>query len=150
MEPTIPDPFVNRGTFYQILDHTADLGIRVFGNSLPELFANAGFSLFDLIADPGSVDVDGTVSFTVEGNDWPDLMVNYLRELLYLWSGEEKLVCGIRLRKLSEYQLTAEIDFAYYDPKRHRIRQEIKAVTYHGIRVERCGQKIFSEIILDI
>jgi SHS2 domain-containing protein len=150
MNTTVPASFSQPGTCYEILPHTADLGFRVFGNSLPELFSNAGFSLFDLIADTRCLSADGTTFFSVEGNDWPDLMVIFLRELLYLWSGEEKLVCGIRVREISEYHLTAEIDFAYYDPDRHRIRQEIKAVTYHQIRVERRGDIFFSEIILDV
>jgi SHS2 domain-containing protein len=135
---------------YEIIPHTADFGIWVFGASIPELFCNAGYALADLITETDRVSVAGVMTVVISGMDWPDLMVNWLRELLYLWAGEEKLICRMDITDITEYRLTAEIKFDYYDSNRHRIRHEIKAVTYHQIQVVQQHNGFFSQIIFDV
>ena len=86
----------------------------------------------------------------VTGSDWPDLMVNWLRELLYLWSGKELLVGSTKIDSISEKEIMATICAERFDPDRHTIKTEIKAVTYHQIRVDcrRTGWQ--SRIIFDV
>jgi SHS2 domain-containing protein len=74
----------------------------------------------------------------IEGADWPDLLVNWLRELLYLWNGERELLCEVAIASISENWLQALVTSVPFDPQRHDIRNEIKAVTYHQVDV---GQK---------
>ncbi len=73
---------------YRIIDHTADLGLLVFGADPSEVFATAARAMFDIMVSPDSVCAEQSLNLQVEGADWPDLMVNWLRELLYLWSGK--------------------------------------------------------------
>ncbi|HSO67249.1 MAG TPA: archease, partial [Desulfatirhabdiaceae bacterium] len=63
---------------YEIIPHTADFGIRVFGASIPELFRNAGYALADLITETDRLSVAGVMTVVFSGMDWPDLMVNWL------------------------------------------------------------------------
>ena len=58
---------------YTLIDHTADLGIRVFGKTLEELFINAGFALFDLLVGNLSQADKKTRNLSLSGVDWPDL-----------------------------------------------------------------------------
>ncbi len=120
---------------YTLLDHTADLRIRITGTDPADLFKNAGLALFDLIVDPQTVAAKETIDLTVAGEDSADLMVNFLRELLYLWTGREKLVKMIDIREISETAISARITVGNYQPGHHEIAQEIKAVTYHQIKV---------------
>lgn len=68
---------------YILIDHTADLGIDVFGSTLPELFTNAAFAMFDIITDLSRVDNTIEYNLEVSGIDKEQLLVNWLTELLY-------------------------------------------------------------------
>jgi SHS2 domain-containing protein len=135
---------------YKLIDHTADLGIEVYGASLKELFENAGYAMFDVITDTNRLDVLSGTAVNISGEDWPDLMVNWLRELLYLWTGKGLLVKIINVISFSEYKLSADIKFDHFDRGRHLIKSELKAVTYHQISVEQKAAKWEARIIFDV
>ena len=135
---------------YRLIDHTADVGIHVFGADAGELFENAALALFDVLTDPSSLKESRTHSISCQGQDWPDLMVNWLRELLYLWTGKQVLVKSIVIEKLREYHISATIRVDPYDPDRHVIKEEIKAVTYHQIDVQKKSTGWESKIIFDV
>ena len=132
------------------MDHTADIGIQVFGADPKELFENAAWGMFDLIADIDTVRGKIHQAVDIEGDDWPDLMVNWLRELLYLWTGREMLIKSADIQSISEYKLSATVIVDPYDPERHVIKEEIKAVTYHQIDVHKGSTSWKSKIIFDV
>lgn len=121
---------------YKLIDHTADFGIHVFGSDSRELFANAAWALFDVITEIDELKGADSFNITVSGDDWADLMVNWLREILYLWNGRELLVKSVKVLSLSENRLSAKVNFDAFVPDRHNIKTEIKAVTYHQIYVK--------------
>ena len=120
---------------YELIDHTADFGLEIFGPDETALFEEAATALFELVTDPAALNAENSRDIEVKGDDWPDLMVNWLRELLYLWSGREMLVCRTQIDSFSENALSASIAFDPFDPDVHIIKNEIKAVTYHQIQV---------------
>ena len=87
---------------YTTFDHTADLGIEVYGEDPRELFINAGRALFDLITDLDKIELKTSLSFTVEGIDREDLMVRWLGELLYFHQSEGYLLSDFVLHDLGE------------------------------------------------
>jgi SHS2 domain-containing protein len=135
---------------YSVIDHTADFGIHVYGSDSKELFANAAWALFDLITEMDRL--TGLESFQIEvsGDDWSDLMVNWLREVLYLWNGKELLLKKVRILSLSETELSATVECDPFNPDCHIIKTEIKAVTYHQIRVNRSASGWEAMIIFDV
>ena len=135
---------------YELLDHTADLGIHVFGRDPGDLFTTAALAMFDQIVDTDISGGDRKLSVTVSGADWADLMVNWLRELLYLWTVKELLVAGIDISSLKESKLSAEIMMCPFDTDLHPIKNEIKAVTYHQIDVVHGTMGWEARIIFDI
>ena len=120
---------------YRFIDHTADFRLEIFGVDEKDLFVQAATALTDLITDPTRLESRFRQTLEVSGDDWPDLMVNWLRELLYLWSGQERLVGRVDLQSLEPTRLTATVTIDVFDVQRHPIRNEIKAVTYHQIEV---------------
>lgn len=120
---------------YKIINHTADFGIHVFGADAKTLFSSAAAAMFDLLTDADSIKGSSRIDLEVSGEDWADLMVNWLRETLYLWNGRELLVKTTLIETLSQQNLTAKVVADRYDPKRHVIKTEIKAVTYHQTKV---------------
>ena len=135
---------------YRLIDHTADFGIHVFGDDPATLFINAALAMVEQITDLKSIKATQTLTVSVHGTDWPDLMVNWLREVLYLWNGRELLSTRIAIETIGERQLRARIKAEPFDSRRHFIRQEIKAVTYHQIRVDQGPGGWEAEVIFDV
>jgi len=135
---------------YKLIDHTADLGIHVFGSDEKELFSNAAMAMFDVITDIEKLEGSRKHNVHVTGDDRPELMVNWLRELLYLWAGKEMLVKRVDIIAISENELSAIALVEAYDPERHVVKSEIKAVTYHQIIVERRSSGWEAKIIFDV
>ena len=135
---------------YCLLDHTADLAMAVFVRTQSELFIHAGLAMFDVMVQ-GPTDMERySHSLRISGRDQPDLMVNWLRELLYLWSGRHQVVVEITIAALTEIHLAAVVATVDFDPDRHEILREIKAVTYHRIMVEKRSDQWRAEVVFDL
>lgn len=137
--------------FYRLTDHTADLGMEIFGENPADLFANAARALFaELLPGLGSVPPCHVHHIEVTGADQADLMVNWLRELLYLFNGEGQVLSHLEIRELTETGLRAEVGTGDFLPERHEVGQEIKAVTYHQIQVAPEGDGWRALVVFDV
>jgi SHS2 domain-containing protein len=144
---------MKRNKPYRFFDHTADLGIEIYGKDPEALFVNAGHALFDAVLHqvehmPESVHRYHAIE--IQGEDWADLMVNWLKELLYLFNGNQQVLVDIRVESLSEKALKAIAVTEAFFPGRHQVGQEIKAVTYHQIQVGTNGDQWRARVIVDI
>jgi SHS2 domain-containing protein len=77
-------------------------------------------------------------------------MVNWLRELLYLWNGKKKFIKKITLSFITEKELSALVTYDLFDPDIHEVKNEIKAVTYHQIKVEQMSGGWNARVIFDV
>ncbi len=132
---------------YRLLDHTADLAVEVTAPNPETLYADTGLVLFNLISESKHFKQKKELHLDVKGQDREDLMVNWLRELLYLWTGKEMLVVAVQVINLSETRLSARVMVDLFSPDRHVILNEIKAVTYHRISVEK-GRKGWAAVVV--
>jgi len=135
---------------WRLLDHTADLGMDVEGSSLEEVFACAGRAIFELMAELDAVEIRVSRDLVVEGTDLADLWVNFLREALYLWSGESLLIKEVQIRQISDTALEATLSGEAYDSGRHVLNMEIKAATYHQAEVVRTPKGWKGRVIFDV
>lgn len=137
---------------YQLLDHTADIGVHVWATTVKDLFQEACTAMFDIITDTDRSAAVGNhrQNICVSGQDLPDLMINWLSELLYLWTGENKLVRSVDVVRFDKLEIEALVMFDVYDPEQHTIENEIKAVTYHQIQVISTPQGWEAKIIFDV
>jgi SHS2 domain-containing protein len=135
---------------YRIFDHTADLGLEVTAHTGEALYAGAAVALFECLADLGTVRAGRTRQLAVTGADEADLLVNFLRECLYAWSGEGFLLKSCQVGDLTPQHLTALLRGEPFDPGRHRLLQEIKAVTYHQASVRSSPAGWMARIVLDV
>lgn len=135
---------------YEMLDHTADIRIRVRANDLPALFENAGYALFDLITDINSVQPATRHRLSIRGSDLEELMVSWLGELLYRFEVHGVLLRTFSVHSLNDQALTAEAHGEAYDPRRHKLKTDIKAVTYHQLEITRAGDEWQAAIVFDI
>lgn len=116
--------------FFRIFDHTADLGVEVWGRDRVDLLVNAASALVALITI-SPVAEEEKVSLHVEGMDDLDLFVNFLREILYLFNGKCFLASRVEMLKCEDREILADVWGERFDPAKHKLLKEIKAVTYH-------------------
>ncbi len=135
---------------YRLMDHTADFGLEIFGDDPASVFKNAAGALSDLITDPAVLKGNRQRRLEIQGDDWADLMVNWLRELLYCWNGDRQLIANATIHSIEPTRLSATVTLDDFQPQRHEIRNEIKAVTYHQIEVAPSGDGWKAKVIVDI
>lgn len=140
---------LKRKTF-EILDHTADLGIVVTGDDLKELFHNAAHALLQIMLEWPAEKGGKTQDISIKAVDLPDLMVRWLGEILYLFEGENRLVTQTKIHEITPDHLYAQIKTVPFSPTRHERLTEIKAVTYHQIEVIQKTGLWHARIIFDL
>ncbi len=135
---------------YRVLNRSSDLVIKVFGKTQAELFGNSAFALFDILADMEKVEMRDSLQLEVEGADRDDLMVNWVRELLYLFQGSDFLVKEVEVQEIKENYVRAEVKGEKFDPDRHEIRRGIRDVAYDQSRMEKTGDQWMAQLIFEL
>jgi SHS2 domain-containing protein len=120
---------------HRLLAHTADMGIEARGGTLADLFEHAALGLLEILgAEQVACRQERTL--TVTGYDVEELLVNWLSEVLYLLEGQGFLPAAFFIEAASRHGVRARVLGEPYDPARHRLQREVKAVTYHQLQVE--------------
>jgi SHS2 domain-containing protein len=136
---------------YRITKHQSELAVKVVGASQADLFANSAYTLFDvMVADLDKVDCKDHIPLEVEGTDRDDLMVNWMRELLYLYQGSGYLLKDFQIREVKDTIVKAEVAGEKIDPDRHEIKQEIAAIAFHKSRMDKTGNQWTAQVIFEV
>lgn len=135
---------------FEILDHTADIGLIVYGEDLQTLFENAGEAFFHLITDLKRVRVREERKVELKGESLERLMVDWLNELLYLYEVEGLLFKRFKVESVGENGLKATVRGERFQEGVHMIHTGVKAVTHHQIQVKREGNVWRGQVILDL
>jgi SHS2 domain-containing protein len=135
---------------YEIIEHTADIGIRAYGRDLKELFANAAYGCFEVLADLDNVRLLESVDLTLEAENLEELLVSWLRELLYKCDSLQILFKDFQIKRLEQNRIDATARGERLHPQRHRFKAEIKAVTYHELKIEKIAGVWTVQVIFDV
>jgi SHS2 domain-containing protein len=134
----------------KFVDHTADAGITVEAPDLARLFERAAWGMFFVIADLAAARPTHTTRISIDAPDRVALLVRWLSELNYLHVTEHHIFSEFRIAGVGERHLEAAVSGEPIDPARHTIFTEIKAVTFHDLRLERDGPGWKAQIIFDL
>lgn len=135
---------------YETFDHTADLGLRIRAGTLDALFAEAGRALFSVLVEEPEVIKDRVQhEIRINGEEREFLFFDWLNELLYRFETEKWLLKRFEVH-LVQGGLSAVVGGEVYDPDRHVLAHEVKAITYHGLRIEKTEDGWLAEVIVDI
>jgi SHS2 domain-containing protein len=137
------------GPDFEILEHTADVGVRARGRDLPELFRNAAHGLFAVIAGTESVRAVRERSIELEADSVPDLLHGWLEELNALHQIERELYVEFEAT-IEGLHLRARVRGESIDPSRHDLHTEVKAVTWHDFEVREIEGGWEARVLLDI
>ena len=135
---------------FRILDHTADIGVVVNGRDLKTLFENAGHAFFHLLTDLRKVRPRVEKKIEIGAESLERMMVDWLSELLYLHDVENLLFRTFKVESVGKDGLKARVGGEPFREGAHVIKTEIKAVTYHQIRVAREDGGWTARIIFDL
>jgi len=123
---------------YELIDHTADVGVKAYGANLSEAFEHAAKAMFDIITDNSEIENTGQYEIILEAPDLEQLLVDWLSELLFLNSANN-LVFGFFKVEIDKKNnsLKGRVFGEKFTLSKHKIGTEIKAVTYHMLEVKK-------------
>ena len=137
------------GKDFEIIDHTADVGIIAYGADISQAFANAAKALFSLITELDNVTEVLHRDIMVTASDQESLLVEWLNELIYLFDAEHILFKRFDIIELSNTQLKARNYGEKVDSSKHRLKIGVKAATYHMLKVGN-GDGCQIQVLFDI
>jgi SHS2 domain-containing protein len=135
---------------HRLLEHTADMGIEASGETLEDLFAQAAYGLLEIIAGTPEALCREEMIVTVEGGDAEELLVNWLNEILYLFEIKRFFPLDFEIEEVRGNHLLARVRGEPFDPQRHPVEREVKAVTYHQLRVEKTDGLWHARVYVDL
>ena len=134
---------------YEVVEHTADIGLKIYGKDLKDLFINAAVGLFSLIVDLTKVDSSVEIELKKEESNKEELLVSWLNELIFQFSARSFIAKGINIVELTDNKITAKIQGEKIDLSKHKILSEIKAATYHDLEVKEVKDGFEARVIFD-
>lgn len=132
---------------YEILEHTADVGVRSWAPTLEEGFRQSTLGLLDIVGvhRPGH---GSRVRIAVEGRDLGALLVDWLDEVLYLQDTRDVVVTAVGVEKVTEDSASGWVELA--ERPLEIEGTAVKAITYHQLDVSRAGDGWQTTVFLDI
>lgn len=135
---------------YRILEHIADVGFEAWGATREEVFRNAARALVDMMVDLEVIQAREATSFELQGGDPPSLLVNWLSEIIYRFDAEGWLFCEFEFRRLNDRSMAGVARGEKFDRARHRVKLQVKAVTYHQLALDKTSEGWRARVFLDI
>jgi SHS2 domain-containing protein len=133
---------------FELIEHTADMGLAAYGKSLEEAFANAAYGMFSIIAELDAVKEVESRRVEITEDDTESLLFEWLNSLLYYFDVETLLFKRFDIIEFGEGRLAAVCYGEKYDPSRHQLKTGIKSATYHMLEVDRAENRV--QVIFDV
>ena len=133
---------------FDFIEHTADIGVRAYGQNLGEAFCNAAYGLFSIITDLRKVRKTEQRIIELQEKSPEDLLFAWLNQLVYLFDAEQMLFKQFDIQEFDRYKIKAVCWGEKVDLSRHRLKLGVKAATYHLLKVDIEQNQV--EVILDI
>ncbi|PIP67678.1 MAG: archease [Candidatus Omnitrophica bacterium CG_4_9_14_0_2_um_filter_42_8] len=139
---------------FELIEHTADVGIKARGATLTELFENAARGMFYVIAGEGykaqGSKVEKKIEICKNRDNYEETLVSWLSELLYTFNREKIYFNDFKILSLNDSALKAEAGGINIDLYQSNIYTEIKAVTFHNLKIEEDVDGFSCTIIFDV
>ena len=135
---------------FELREHTADVLLHVWGESLEGLFRTAADGFYSVLGEVATSEVAEPLRIELEARDASDLLHDWLAELLFLFEARHVQVTNIEFLALTAEKLAVTAQGARLDIERSQFDAEVKAITYHGLDVERKGNRYTATVLLDL
>ncbi len=135
---------------FELMEHTADVGIVARGETLADVFAQAALGLTSVLADPAAIEEREERAVEAEAPDREALLAGWLNELVYLFDVHGLLFRSFTVSEVTDTHLRAICHGERVDPARHELRTGVKSATYHMLKVKQENGGWRARVILDI
>ncbi|MBA7585851.1 archease [Candidatus Atribacteria bacterium 1244-E10-H5-B2] len=138
---------------FEILEHTADIGIAAYGKNKREVFINVAKGMFEIIAGKNkNLKENFYDKIKLEADNLEGLLFAWLNELLYIGETRMVILNKFQIKELSDFQIKAEVEGMKINPPSVKIEKEIKAATYHRLEIKKDGESGLwrAQVIFDI
>jgi len=135
---------------FEFIDHTADIGIVAYGTDMKHVFANAARGLFSIIIELDSVAIKKKLDIQVTAPDREALLINWLNELIYLFETKEMLFNRFDINYLTDTRLRATGYGEKINLAKHELKTQVKAATYHMLKIEKNEGGWKAQVIFDV
>ncbi len=135
---------------YQLLDHTGDLKVEIYGNDLAELFTNAAFMVFDVMLNLSKFEETTVRTVELRSPELSELFLDWLRELLFLFATQGFVTKRVVKMEINPVWCRAELSGGEYQPERQGLKIEIKTPTYHQYLIEKNELGYKATVIFDV
>lgn len=135
---------------FELLDHPADIGFRVYAASLKALFPVAAEALISLILDPSHIERRDEFQIRAEGLDFESLLVNWLNEILYFTDSKRMALGAFEILEFNKYSIECLAQGESRDTEKHPAKLIVKAVTYHQLKITKTLEGWSADVYVDI
>lgn len=135
---------------YEQIPHTADIAVRVYGKTIDELFSNAAYGMFDIIADLEGLKSSISLDINLEASTVEELLVSWLDELLFNFYTKGIIFFDFDVKISSRNKLSARTHGRHIGENRNRLKTEIKAVTFHDLKIKEDRDGFSVDIVFDV
>jgi SHS2 domain-containing protein len=137
---------------FEFFEVTADVGFYAYGKTLEEAFENAALAMFEVMTDTSKIEPSNIKEIVIESEDPLALLYDWLDELIFLHDSEYLIfnTFNVEIQKINEnsYKLTGTARGEAFNPEKHEIREDVKAVTYHLMDIKE-ENGLMVRVILD-
>ena len=133
---------------FELIEHTADMGLAAYGKDLAEAFANAAYGMFSIIAELDNVREIESRRIEIKEDDGESVLFEWLNTLLYYFDVETLIFKKFNIIEFGEGNLKADCYGEKYDTKRHHLKTGIKSATYYMMKVDREKKRV--QVIFDV
>lgn len=134
---------------YELIEHTADIGLRIFGKDRQELFVNAALGMFSILAKKKKTkeaQKKQSLKIDLSASNLEELLVSWLGELLSLSDIKKAMFTHFQISELTDTRIKAKV----FAEKNYTTKTEIKAATYHQLEIKKEKDFWQAEVIFDV
>lgn len=139
---------------FKILEHISDVEFEAYGETLKEAFENAAFAVSETMTDTRRINPKIKKEINIISEDKESLLYDFLENILYFFGAENLVFSKFKIKELkkekNKYKLKAEFYGEKFNLKKHEPRTEIKAITYHTMKIGKKNNKYFVHVLVDI
>ncbi len=135
---------------FKFIDHTADIAVEITGNSLIDLFETAFYTLKEIVIEENDSKISNEVAIELHAERYGELLINFLSELNYFTQVKKFIIKSISEIRIDDRVLSCNILYEVFDPAKHELKEEIKAVTYHQLNLQEVDNHYIATIVFDI
>jgi SHS2 domain-containing protein len=138
---------------YRYIEHVSDAMVEAYGRTLDEAFANSAEALINIVCDVSKVDLGKRVTIQTTGFDLESLLYSWLEKVLMALLVDNLALAKFEVvieRRKDSYFLSSECEGETFVRRKHRYKVEVKAITYHEMKVSKSRGKFVVQYLVDL